>query len=327
MKVRQFFTLAVLTAVEAIRQPIYLLLSTTCVLLIGLVPIILMHHFGEDGKLARDSGLALQFVFGLFIAGYTASSCLDREIRSGTASAVLSKPISREVFFLSKFAGTLSVIVMFSICSGIATLLSERVSQKFVASSEMVGFITDSQTGWMLISAPFVAYLVAGLLNYFKRKSFESSAFVILMFMLITVLIVSGFFNRAGTWAPYDLRIHTGVISVSVLVMLALMVISAIAITLSARLSIVPTLTICSAVFFLGLMSDYFFGAKAQSSNFFMMIYWLIPNWQDFWTVDALTNGGHIPWRYVGHAAFYTGAYTAGILCIGLLSFCRKEMR
>ena len=87
LRVRQFVTLSILTAVEATRQPICLLLTTTCILLTMLTPMLALHNFGEDGRLARDSGLAYQFVFGLFVAAYAACSSLAREMRSGTASA------------------------------------------------------------------------------------------------------------------------------------------------------------------------------------------------------------------------------------------------
>jgi hypothetical protein len=185
LRIRQFYTLAVLTAVEAIRQPICLLLTATCVLLTALTPVLLMHHFGEDGKLARDSGLALHFVFGILIACYTASSCLEREMRTGTASAVLSKPISRETFFLAKFAGTAAVVILFSVCAAIATLLCERVSLKFVFSSERVGFLTDWLLGTVLLAAPVVAFIAAGLMNYFRKRPFESTAFGFLLLMLV----------------------------------------------------------------------------------------------------------------------------------------------
>lgn len=327
LRIRQFYTLAVLTAIEAVRQPICLLLTAGCVLFTALTPLLLMHNFGEDGKLARDSGLALQFVFGLFIACYTASSCLDREMRTGTASAVLSKPISRETFFLAKFAGTVGVIVLFSICSSVSTLLSERVSMKFVYTSEMVGYITDWRMGGLLVAAPFVAFFLAGLLNYYRKRPFESTAFGLMMVVLIMVLLAGGFFERTGKFAPYDLRVHTGIVSVSVMVTLALIVISSIAITLSAQLSIVPTMTICSAVFLLGLMSDYLFGQRALGSPVFMVIYRIIPDWQNFWTVDVLADGGSVPWRYVLHAAAYAVSYSAGVIFLGLLSFGRKEMK
>ena len=56
------------------------------------------------------------------------------------------------------------------------------------------------------------------------------------------------------------------------------------------------------------------------------MSYGLLPNWQDFWIVDALSGGGNIPWGYVAGTAGYAGLYTVAVLALGLLSFRRVEI-
>ena len=73
-RIRQLLTLTRLAAVEAIRQPITLLLAATCVLSIAATPLMVIHKFGEDGKFARDAALAFHFVFGLLIAGTSAGT-------------------------------------------------------------------------------------------------------------------------------------------------------------------------------------------------------------------------------------------------------------
>ena len=115
-RIRQLLTLTRLTAVEAIRQPICLLLAASCILFIAATPLTVIHNFGEDGKFARDAALALHFVFGLLIAGYSAGNSLAREFRTGTAAAVLSKPVSRNTLFLAKFLGIACLIILFSAC-------------------------------------------------------------------------------------------------------------------------------------------------------------------------------------------------------------------
>jgi hypothetical protein len=320
-------TPAGLTAVEAIRQPICLLLTTTCVVLTALIPLIAMHNFGEDGKLVRDSGLAFHLVFGLFVAGYAACSSLATEMRSGTASAVLSKPVGREVFFLAKFVGVAIVVVAFSACATLTTLLSERVAEKFYSIPELTGYITDWQTGTILILAPFVAYLIAGAINYVARRPFGSTAFGLVFLCLLAAAFVAGFFDRTGHRAPFDLAVEWRILPASLLVTLALIVLSAIAMAMSTRLSTVPTLTFSGAILAAGLMSDYWLGEKAAISRIAGFFYRIIPNWQHFWLSDALSNGGTIPWTYVIGAAFYAAAYSAGILCLGLLSFRHVEMK
>ena len=327
LRIRQFLAMAGLTAVEAIRQPICLLLTTACVLLTAAAPLLIMHNFGEEGKLARDSGLAFHLVVGLFVAGYAACSSLAAEMKSGTASAVLSKPVSREAFFLAKFVGVAGVVVAFSSCATLATLLSERVSEKFGTVHGEYGYMTDWQTGILLVLAPAAAYLAAAGINYRAKRPFVSVAFGLLFLCLLLSAVVSGLFDRLGYFAPFDFGIQWRILPASLLITLALIVLSAVAMALSTRLGTVPTLALSSAVLAAGLLSDYFLGQKASASALAGFFYRLIPNWQHFWLSDALNNGGAIPWAYVVSAAFYAVTYSAGVLCLGLLSFRHADMK
>lgn len=330
LKIKQFLAITGLTAIEAIHQPIFLLLSATCILLISLTPQLLVHQFGEEGKLARDSGLAFHFVFGLFIAGYAACSSLARELRGGTASAVLSKPVSREVFFLAKFTGVVSAVIAFSICAAIATLLSERIVLKFYDTPELLGFFRDKLIGWLLLAVPFTAFLAAGVINYVKRRPFGSMAFGFLFVALCAVLVTGGFFNIKGELAPFDLRVEWRILPVSLLITFALIVLSAIAITLSTWFSTVPTMVICSLVFIIGLMSDYLFSGKhtiVSSPAAGAFIYRILPNWQYFWIADALNGGGIVPAGYIVDTAIYALVYSAGVLFLGMSLFRHVEIK
>jgi len=323
----QLITLTRLTAVEAIRQPIFLLVTNACIVLTAVMPMVLLHQFGEEGKLARDSGLAFHFLFGLFYASYAACSSLAREIGSGTASAVLSKPVSRSEFLVSKFLGLALVIVAFSTCACVSTLMSERVAERLAVTSNAAGYVIDWQTGWLLVCAPFAAMGVAGLLNYYGRRPFVSTAFLVLIVLLLFVFGVSGWFDRSGNFSSFDLQVQWRIIPASILVTLALVVLCAIALSLSARLGTVATLLCCFGIFVLGLLSDYWFGGTDGRSAISALLYTLIPNWQHFWRADALAAGGLIPWSYVGRAFVYAGTYSAAVLILGILSFRTVDIR
>lgn len=327
LRIKQFLAMAGLTALEAIRQPICLLLTAGCIVSIAAVPLTIMHLFGEDGKQARDSAFAIHFVFGLLMAGHAAGTLLSGEIRSGTASAVLSKPVSRELFFLSKFAGITAVILVFSASATVATLLSERVAEKFYFIPTLNGYVLDSQTGMMLFFSPFLACICAGIINYRFKRPFASSAFGMVILLLLVVLFISGFFERNGKWMPYSLRLDSRIIAVSFLISTALVLLSAIAITISTRFDIIPTMILCSVIFMFGLMTDYLLGRHVAESWVCGFFYTLIPNWQNFWVADALSGGGHVPWAYVLNAGLYAVVYTVGVLCLGMLSFRHTEVK
>jgi hypothetical protein len=67
--------------------------------------------------------------------------------------------------------------------------------------------------------------------------------------------------NRFGE-APND--VDWRLAPASVLILFALLVLAGVALACSTRFEMIPTLAICSAVFLLGLMSDYLFGRRAE---------------------------------------------------------------
>jgi len=61
----QFVSVTRLTVLEVIRQPIGLLLISSCILFIALLPVLVTHTLGEADRLIRDSALSLTLVTGL----------------------------------------------------------------------------------------------------------------------------------------------------------------------------------------------------------------------------------------------------------------------
>ncbi|MBM4148241.1 MAG: hypothetical protein FJ224_04280 [Lentisphaerae bacterium] len=326
LRFRQFTALAALAAGESLRQPIFLLLSLTCVAWMAALPVVLMHKFGEDGKLVREGALALHFVFGILVTGHAASWSLAREMRGGTAAAVLTKPVGRDMFYLAKYAGIVSVAVAFSVCAALATLLSERVSERFVADPVLGGYVTDWNTARMVFSGIIVSLVVAGVLNYRWRFPFQSSGFGLLAGMLLLTFIVRGQFDIHGRLSPmlwaYDWRI----VPASLLITLALAVFAAIALALSTRFPAAPTVAACCGVLLVGLVSDYVFGTAASRSFAAATLHRVLPNWQNFWMADALADGGVIPGWYLLEAATYAGVYSAAVLALGLTFFRRSDV-
>src|SRR6202050_4620291 len=102
---RQFITIAGNAFMELIRQPVFLLLMTLSSLFEIFLACVNYFGFGDEPKLIKSSALAVMFLAGLFGAVLSASASVAREIRSGTALAVLAKPVSRAQFLLAKFVG------------------------------------------------------------------------------------------------------------------------------------------------------------------------------------------------------------------------------
>ncbi len=322
-KLRQLITLSLLTASETIRQPVCILLTIICIILTTAVPLISAHNFGEGGRLARDSGLAFHLMFGLFISGYAACATLDRERKAGTTSAILSKPVTRGTFFLAKFFGIISVIIIFSICAATATLLAERIAIQFSTKN---GFLIDYRTAITVLLCIIPAYGIGAWRNFKNNSSVQSTTFLTLPVLMLTITATCGMFTRNGEWNPYHPQLQWQILAASLLVTLGLIMLAAIALTIAVRLSLVPTTFICFGLLVLGLASDYAFGQFTDHSWIASILYTLTPNWQNFWTADAIANNNYIPLSYIARTALYSLLYTSGILCLGTTAFQNSEV-
>ena len=317
-KLKQALAIIGLTVLEAIRQPVFLLLMTVVVAFIALLPLVSAFTLGEAQRMVRDSALALMFVAGLILGCVTACTSLQHEIRRGTVAAVLSKPVGRALFFLAKFCGVAMAMILFAAGTTAAILLSTRMA--------VYDFQIEWRVGLPLLAAIPAAYALAGLVNYFTARPFVSNAFVLLLGTLLLALGAAGFVHGPESAVRWGAELPWKILPASALILMAILVLSAMAVGLATRLDTVPTLALCSVLFLLGLMSDYLLGRPAGSSRVATTLYALVPNLQHFWLADALAGDGRIPWRYVAQAGIYAVCYLAGVLGLGLLAFRRLEV-
>lgn len=309
--------MAGMTALEATRQPVLLLLTLSSVTFISLMPFIITHVLGESVRIVRDSALALHFVGGLLMGSYAACAALSGEIRRGTAAAILAKPVNRVVFFLAKYTGVAVVMLLFSTATTIAAVLSTRAARE--------SFQFDWWGAVPLFTAIALALAISGIENFFVRRPFVSRCFGWLMVMLTAAIIVSGF-GGVAAGKGFASELPKYLIPANALIALAILVLAGFAVALATRLEVIPTLASCSAVFMLGLMSDHLFGREATRSTVSAILYALTPNWQHFWAADALNADG-VPWTYVLHAAGYAALYLAALLALGITAIRRIEVR
>lgn len=318
---RQFLTIAYNAFMELVRQPVFLLLMTSSAVFIVFLATPYYFAFGDEPKLVKNSGLAVMLLAGLLSAVLSSSASLAREIRSGTALAVLSKPVSRAGFVLAKYAGLVVALTVLTYVNCLALLIASRMSFDVYGS-------TDLNALWVFLGGLVLAYAVAGFANYFLRVPFVSFA-VIAVLTLVTLaafVIIQFTTQRQSLYeaAQVDWRL----VPASVLVLLALCILAALALACSTRLDMIPTLAICSAAFLLGLMSDYLFGRSADGGAWWAAIlYSLTPNWQLFWVADLLETGkSGFPWIYVGKALIYVFCYVGALLAVAVALFEDREL-
>ena len=318
---RQFFTIAINAFMELVRQPIFLLLMTVSVLFEIFLAVPYYFAFGDEPKLVNNSTLAAMFLSGLFGAVLSASSSLAREIRSGTALAVLSKPVSRFQFIFAKYVGLAGALTVLTYVNTVGVLLASRMA--FDAYGK-----TDMPAIGIFSAGIVVAYGIGGLSNFFLRRPFMSDAvFAMLFFCTLAAFIIFNFTSQEQSLYTQG-HVNWNLLPAAILILFALWILAAIALACSTRFDTIPTLAICSAVFLLGLTSDYFFGIRAQHGNWWAStLYSIIPNWQIFWLADAIETGkSTYQWQYVCKALAYAICYTGAALAAGAALFEEREL-
>jgi hypothetical protein len=321
--IRQFAAIAATTLLEGMQQPAALLLLLACVVLTGLTPVFQFQMLGEEGRLARDGGLAYMLAFGLALAATAAAGSLHAEIERGTAAAALSKPVPRPLFLAGKFAGVLALVGILWCAALLATLLAERASEHFVESGGEVGSQPDNRTAAGLLLAPALALAAAGLLNARRRVRFGVAAFAGVPLALAAVALAACWYDRFGRAAAFRPDLNPRVLPAAVLVLLCLAMFAALAAALATRLRGGPTLALCALALALGLTGDLWSaGGHALRS----LPGGLLPNVQNFWMCDALADGGRVPWSYVGGAALYAAAWCGLALFLGARALRNRDL-
>jgi ABC-type transport system involved in multi-copper enzyme maturation permease subunit len=254
---RQFVAIALNTFMELVRQPIFLLLMTCSASFGVFLAAVPYFGFGDDPKLVKDSVLALMFVTGLFGAVLSASASVAREIRSGTALAVLAKPVGRTRFLLAKYLGLAGALTVLTYVNTLSALLASWMA--FDSYGE-----TDVQSLGIFFGAVLLAYAVAGFTNYFMRRPFVSDAVLAVVAATTLAFVIVAFFTQRSLPFQETASIDWRLVPAAILILFALWVLAGLALACSTRLDMIPTLAICTGIFLLGLMSDYLFGRHAQ---------------------------------------------------------------
>ena len=318
---RQFITIAANAFMELVRQPVFLLLMTSSVVFQILLATPYYFAFGDEPKLVKNSTLAVMLLAGLLGAVLSALASLAREIRSGTALAVLSKPVGRAQFLLAKYAGLMAALTVLTYVNLIGTLLASRMAFDAYGSTDLFA--------WALFAVGLVvAYSLGGFSNFFLRRPFVSDAVFCVVVMLTLAFVVINFYTKEVKPQAFATGVDWRLIPAAVLILFALWILAGLALACSTRFDIIPTLAICSAFFLVGIMSDYLFGRPADRGSWWAsVLYTVTPNWQLFWLADALDTGkSTFHWTYVAKAFVYVVGYVGAVLALAIVLFEEREL-
>jgi len=310
-----FFRIADNTFKESIREPIYFLMLLCALVLIGHFPSMALFVFSEQLKLVVDSSMATSMIFGLLAAVLCASHTVSREMRNGTVLLLMSKPVTRASFILAKIAGIVAAATLFTLICNLSAYVSIYIA---------VDQFRMDMMAYGMFFAVIAAACVAGMAaNFWKGYSFSAVATVAMAVFIPVYVAVCVATKEHPALSMMDLSMAL------LLIQLAVIAMSTLAVVFATRLDMVANLTLCSAFFFLGLVSGFLFRQDTGSevlNGIFGILYAVLPNWQFFWLADAIAGNHAIPTGYVAECAFYVVIYVAVCIMWAVAVFQQKEI-
>ncbi len=294
---KQTLAIAGNTFLESIRQPIYFVLIMAGSLLQVFNLLLSAYSMGYteekevsgDDKLLLDMGLATVLVVSTLLASFIATNVLSREIENKTALTVISKPIGRPLFVLGKYLGVAGAISMAVTTMLAFFLLAIRHEVMSTARDQVDVVVVTFGGGAILLSVGIGVWC-----NYFYNWVFSSVATTLLaplsvLAWLLTTVVGKEWevLERTGAFETW-LAEHTSfgekiaaigsmpaptewwkpeILLASLCVLLAMLVLTAVAVAVSTRLGQVMTIVVSGGVFMVGLLSNYLLGSSAYQNE------------------------------------------------------------
>ena len=305
---------------ETTRQPVFIIILAGGALMIALSPSFAMFTLMNSIKLVKDMGLATILLSGFLQVIFSAANVVSQEIEDKTVQLVLSKPISKTQFILGKYLGIAVALAASTYLLSLILILTIRVGVPEAAYVKLHRPVIIGE-----ILAFSVAIIIAVLINYFYDRPFCSSCFISLLLSFTLVFILVGFIDKDLNFQRFCVNLDASLISASYLILIGLLTIAAVAIALSIRFGLVPSIILCISIFMLGLLSDYIFGRFIETNILARAAYALVPNMQVFWVTDAIVAGRAIPARYLLSVTRYAVVYQIAALILSIFLFERRE--
>jgi len=256
----QFLAIARNTFFESIRQPIMLVMVLVGAILIVCSNMLSGFTMEDDQKMYIDIGLATVFLFGTLLSAMVATSVLTREIENKTALTVVAKPVPRATYVLGKYVGVVGAMLVAIGFLSFVFMLVER--------HQVLQTVRDP-LHWPVIMFGIGSFLIAGAVgvwsNYFYNKAFPSTFLCVGTFCIALAYGLSLMLDDRFGWQDPTEAFRPQLWYAIIVLLVAVMVITAVAIAASTRFGQVMTLVITIGMFVLGLLSDAMFGRTMAS--------------------------------------------------------------
>ncbi len=250
--------------IESVRQPVFFLLLMVAGLLQVLNTWISGFTMGRmkvpgevtgDNKMMFDVSLATVFVCGIILAAFIATATISREIENKTILTVVSKPINRYAVILGKYIGVAAAMIVAGAIMVAFLLLGIRHGVLSTAADTV-----DAPVVLFGVGAIAIAVLIAGAGNFLYEWSFGQTVSLLLLPLIWIAYLGVLLVNEDWELQPITTDLKPQITIACLVLMMALLVMSAVATAASTRLGQVMTVVVCAVIFVAGLLSNYMIG-------------------------------------------------------------------
>jgi hypothetical protein len=292
--VRKFLATVKVTAVEILDDSLSLLVFLSAAGLSILAPALHYHQFGEPSRMARDAGLSALFAGGLIYIAFASVRSFRREIETNTISVVLSHPISRRSFLLSKFFGSLLAFSHYVFSMFFISIIMINGAEIGGGISRQNGDIARiyGPSFAMAVISIILPLMISAILNRMKGCRFALT----FNFISMGMLFASMFFR-------FDFWLFMRVLPVALCAMLPHIFVCGVLISLAVKFKLNVSISAASVVFVA-----------------------MIPFIGSYYLPESLSKGGTLSWMYLLVAFLSLLPLVFGVLYAGIRNFEEKEI-
>ncbi|WP_437187283.1 ABC transporter permease [Planctomicrobium sp. SH668] len=276
------------TTKEAIRQPVFILMTILGLGIIVMNVWVPFFSMGDDTKMYIDCGLATVLICSLIHVVWTASMSVAEEIEGKTAMTLLSKPINRRQFVFGKYLGVFqSALIMIAIIGVVFFFLTYY---KF--HYDLKEASKEQSALYFMRDVPFLPFDVPAL----NRTYFNEARKIIpgLTLIAMEVAVMTAVSVAISTRVPMLVNMST---------CLAVFVIG----------HLTPILVASD-------VQNVFVKFIAQ------LLATILPGFDHFNMSAAISTGKNIPPEYLGMAGLYCLAYVTAMIMVGFLLFEDRDL-
>jgi len=323
---KSFFAIVTNTFIDTLRQPVYGVVIAAAVILLIISPSLIMFTLEDDNLLLKDIGLSTLLVAGLLLGVFAAAAVVSEEIENKTTLTVISKTVSRALYIVAKFIGVAGALLLAQYILSLVLLMVVRhgILQRAAEKHDLVVIILG------LGSAALT--LILGLAgNYFYRWRFSSFAVLMGAALATFVMAIMAFIDPKWNYDPSKNNLAWDLLPPIILIIIAVLILTAIAVVAATRLGMTMSLFICVIIFVLGIMLEQWLGPTARNPDHLMdYLAWIpltiIPCLSFFEVTNAIYEQARVPSIYIAHIALYAFLYVGACLLFAVALFRTREI-